>query len=61
MDAVFVNVIMDDKFFLLPHAQKTNHSQIGSNWYCSNCIFYPLTLTLPLNLPITENVLHSYI
>jgi len=29
MDAVFVNVIMDDKFFLLPHAQKTNHSQIG--------------------------------
>jgi len=26
--------------------------------YCTNCIFYPITLTLSLNLPITGNILH---
>jgi len=26
--------------------------------YCTNCIFYPPTLPLPLNLPITQNCLH---
>jgi len=27
----------------------------------TNCIFYPLNLTLPLNTPITENFLGFYI